>query len=72
LLRRLISGRIDRHPLVRSCHWKPFLRDRRHKLPAQTPGDTRIKLALFQRDGDETDPAAESIIRDLRRSLKRF
>jgi hypothetical protein len=43
------------------------------KLPAQTIGDTRIKLALFQRDAnqfDGTDPAAESIIRDMRRMLK--
>jgi hypothetical protein len=40
------------------------------ELPAQTPGDTRIKLALFQRDGDGADPAADSIIPDLRRSLK--
>ncbi len=40
------------------------------KLSAQTPGDTRIKLALFQRDADDTNPAAASIIRDLRHSLK--
>jgi hypothetical protein len=41
------------------------------KLPALTPGDTRIKLTLFQSDNqfDGTDPAAESIIRDLRRAL---
>ena len=75
LPRRLISGRIDRHPLVRSGRWKPFLKDRRHKLPAQTPGDTRIKLALYQRDrdecgGDGITPITESLVRDLRRSFK--
>jgi hypothetical protein len=44
------------------------------KLPAQTPGDTLIKLDLYTRDRDdfgEINPAAESIARDLRRMLKR-
>jgi hypothetical protein len=45
-----------------------------YKLPAQTTGDTRIKLALYQYDHDEcggdTHAIAESLVRDLRRSLK--
>ena len=44
-------------------------------LPTQTPGDTRIKLALYQRDrdecgGDGVTPITESLVRDLRRSLR--
>jgi hypothetical protein len=44
------------------------------KLPAQMPGDTRIKLALYQHCRDEcgrdTYAVAESLVRDLRRALK--
>jgi hypothetical protein len=45
------------------------------KPPAQTPGDTRIKLAFYQRDreecgGDGITPITESLVRDRRRSLK--
>jgi hypothetical protein len=45
------------------------------KLPTQTPGDTLIKLALYQRDrdecgGDGVTPITESLVRDLRRSLR--